>query len=130
MCLCVFVCTLDRSYLTEVIRPCYLVLAEQYEDRREGAKPYLVKNYDDFNETFWSRSCLSLDVVGLSQDALRRKYTKTYIERQSWLLPMVSRCIFDLLAIGEATDAVARLLRFGFWYVNIFSSCSVAERRQ
>lgn len=73
-----------------MIRPCYLTLSEQYEDRRSGAKPYLIKNYDDFNETFWQRSCLGLDVVDLTQGALRRKFTKTFVERQSWLLPLVS----------------------------------------
>ncbi|CAM9399100.1 unnamed protein product, partial [Hapterophycus canaliculatus] len=79
-----------RSYLKEVIQPSYLTLAEQYEDRKAGSRPYMVKNYDDFNETFWQRGCLSLDIVGLTQDALRRKFTKTFVERQSWLVPMVS----------------------------------------
>ncbi|CAN0471817.1 unnamed protein product, partial [Laminaria digitata] len=78
-----------RSYLKEVIRPCYLTLAEQNDNKRAGAEPYLVKNYDDFNETFWQRGCLGLDVVGLTQDALRKKFTKTFVERQSWLVPMV-----------------------------------------
>lgn len=78
-----------RSYLKEVIQPAYLTLAEQYEDRRAGSKPYMAKNYDDFNETFWQRGCLSLDVVGLTQDALRRKFNKTFVERQSWLVPLV-----------------------------------------
>lgn len=73
-----------------MVRPCYLTLAEQYEDRRAGAKPYMIKNYEDFNETFWQRSCLGLDIVGLTQDSIRKKFSKTFVERQSWLLPFVS----------------------------------------
>lgn len=87
-----------RSYLTQVIKPCYLTLAEQYADAGAVAKPYLVKNYDDFNETFWARSCLNLDIVGLTQDALRRKFNKTFVERQSWLLPLVSSATRRLTA--------------------------------
>lgn len=66
-----------------------MTLAEQYENPRAGVRPHLVKNYEDFNETFWQRSCLGLDVVGLTQDALRKKFTKTFVERQSWLVPLV-----------------------------------------
>lgn len=79
-----------RSFMKEVIRPFYLTLAEQYEDSRAGARPYMVKNYDDLNEMFWQRGCRSLEVVGLTQDAIRKKFTKTFVERQSWLVPMVS----------------------------------------
>lgn len=88
--MCDAIDTCGRSYLAQVIKPCYLTLAEQYEDAGAGSKPYMIKNYDDFNETFWVRSCLKLDIVGLTQDALRRKFTKTFVERQSWLVPLVS----------------------------------------
>lgn len=84
----------SRSYLTDVVRPCYLTLAEQYEDKSAGSHAYMVKNYDDFNETFWQRSCLGLDIVGLTQDAIRRKFNKTFVERQSWLVPMVRETIY------------------------------------
>ncbi|CAM9989166.1 unnamed protein product, partial [Sphacelaria rigidula] len=81
--------TRGRSYLTQVVKPCYVVLSEQHEEARAGVKSYMIKNYDDFNETFWLRSCLNLDLVDLTQDALRSKYSKTFVERQSWLLPLV-----------------------------------------
>ena len=94
-----------RSYLKEVIQPAYLTLSEQFEDRKAGSKPYLAKNYDDFNETFWQRGCLSLDIVGLTQDALRRKFTKTFVERQSWLVPMVRWDGTEWGGVGERAGA-------------------------
>ncbi|CAM9327189.1 unnamed protein product, partial [Discosporangium mesarthrocarpum] len=42
------------SYLEQVIRPCYQTLADQYEESK-GVDTAYIKNYDDFNETFWSR---------------------------------------------------------------------------
>lgn len=83
------------------MRPCYLTLAEQYEDKSAGSHPYMVKNYDDFNETFWQRSCLGLDIVGLTQDAIRRKFNKTFVERQSWLVPMVRETIYFEVCIYQ-----------------------------
>lgn len=91
-----------------------MTLSEQFEDRKSGSKPYLAKNYDDFNETFWQRGCLSLDIVGLTQDALRRKFTKTFVERQSWLVPMV-RQISDVEREAWCISAVDFISLRWFW---------------
>lgn len=45
-----------------------------------------VKQYDDFNETFWQARCLEMDVkkafVNKNKDAF---FSKTFVERQSWV---------------------------------------------
>ncbi|GJT42861.1 callose synthase 9 [Tanacetum coccineum] len=56
-------CVTDNgvSFLEQVIRPLYEVIAAEADNNNNGKAPHSAwRNYDDFNEYFWSRSCLKL----------------------------------------------------------------------
>ncbi|MFS7907498.1 putative 1,3-beta-glucan synthase [Helianthus anomalus] len=49
------------SFLEQVICPLYNVIAAEANNNENGKAPHSAwRNYDDFNEYFWSRSCLKL----------------------------------------------------------------------
>ncbi|XP_071742690.1 callose synthase 9 [Rutidosis leptorrhynchoides] len=56
-------CVTDNgvSFLEQVICPLYDVIAMEADNNENGKAPHSAwRNYDDFNEYFWSRSCLKL----------------------------------------------------------------------
>ncbi|CAM9689894.1 unnamed protein product, partial [Ectocarpus fasciculatus] len=78
------------SYLDEVITPAYSLLAEQLAKIGHGVIDHSsVRNYDDFNEIFWQEECLKLTVATMFEGkTLKKKFQKTFVERQSWLVPI------------------------------------------
>eukprot|EP00903_Cladosiphon_okamuranus_P007590 g7363.t1 len=78
------------SYLEEVIIPAYDLLHEQLAKIGHGVIDHSeVKNYDDFNEIFWQENCLDLNVNTMfAGKTLKKKFKKTFVERQSWLVPI------------------------------------------
>ncbi|PWA86760.1 glucan synthase-like 10 [Artemisia annua] len=49
------------SFLEQVVCPLYDVIAAEAANNNDGKAPHSAwRNYDDFNEYFWSRSCLKL----------------------------------------------------------------------
>nr|KAJ0227390.1 hypothetical protein LSAT_V11C100026950 [Lactuca sativa] len=49
------------SFLEQVITPLYDVIAAEADNNENGKAPHSSwRNYDDFNEYFWSQSCLKL----------------------------------------------------------------------
>ncbi|CBJ30457.1 1,3-beta-glucan synthase, family GT48 [Ectocarpus siliculosus] len=78
------------SYLDEVITPAYSLLAEQLSKIGHGVIDHSsVRNYDDFNEIFWQEECLKLTIATMFEGkTLKKKFQKTFVERQSWLVPI------------------------------------------
>jgi len=68
-----------NSYLHDIIKPAYEAVAE---GMREGKL-----NYDDFNELFWSPTCLDLKLP-LTKNKLLSVTGKTFVESRSWLMPI------------------------------------------
>lgn len=82
-------------FLESVIIPLYNVVSSGL---RKGKDHFEKKTYDDFNEFFWNPSCLSfslftaedlddqIDTIAMGLE----KSKKTYLEKRSWLHPLLS----------------------------------------
>ena len=119
-------------FLDHVITPIYEVVASGLKGKGDHEDK---KNYDDFNEFFWNDDCLKYTLRDTSLDGLEsggssstaymndsvpvsigmRESKKTYVEKRSWLHPLLSfhRILewhvvtFTLLAVwGFSNDMV------------------------
>ena len=101
--------TYPGYFLDMVVTPIYDVIAESL--KKHGDNEYK-KTYDDFNEFFWSPSCLRYKIHDSTEDAEAgvvlqgggtagsagdenisvgmQNATKTYLEKRSWLHPLLS----------------------------------------
>lgn len=82
--------TCEVSYLDAVAIPVYKAI---FEERNK--KTVDRKIYDDFNEFFWSPTCLNYDIYVPTNTARHissgmRQAKKTYLEKRSWLHPLLS----------------------------------------
>jgi hypothetical protein len=88
-------------YLDAIVSPVYKVLAKELSRKDDGNVDR--KTYDDFNEFFWSATCMEYSLLGefdmaLTATSSKQKHIsaglqnakKTYIEKRSWLHPMLS----------------------------------------
>ncbi|RHY24612.1 hypothetical protein DYB32_008842, partial [Aphanomyces invadans] len=95
------------TFLATVIRPIYDEVKMDNEKKTplgERAPHKDIRNYDDFNEFFWTKKCLQFDAYNI-RDALGARDTnrnpktakKTFIETRSWMRALWSfRRIFVL----------------------------------
>jgi 1,3-beta-glucan synthase subunit FKS1, domain-1 len=99
--------TYPGYFLDMVVTPIYDVIAESL--KKSGDNEYK-KTYDDFNEFFWSPSCMRYKIHDNAEDAEAgvamqggglegddvhvargmQAATKTYLEKRSWLHPLLS----------------------------------------
>ncbi|KAF8674813.1 hypothetical protein HU200_047941 [Digitaria exilis] len=87
--------TSDRStsYLERIIKPIYETMAAEANNNNGGTAAHSAwRNYDDFNEYFWSRSCFQLgwppaeDSKFLRKPAKRKRTGKTnFVEHRTFL---------------------------------------------
>jgi callose synthase len=99
--------TYPGYFLDMVVTPIYDVIAESL--KKHGDNEFK-KTYDDFNEFFWSPSCMRFKIHDSAEDAEAgvampvggaegddvhvargmQAATKTYLEKRSWLHPLLS----------------------------------------
>lgn len=94
--------TYPGYYLDMVVTPMYEVVAASLRRNEDNEHK---KTYDDFNEFFWSPSCMRYQIHDGSGDAETGTFisgnedhvsvgmqnaTKTYLEKRSWLHPLLS----------------------------------------
>lgn len=117
-------------YLDAVVSPLYTVIAKELSRKDEGNVNR--KTYDDFNEFFWSPSCMEYSLLGefdvtstyASGKRLARQAQhvsvglqcakKTYTEKRSWLHPILSMrrvfqwhlLTFTMLAIWAFSESL------------------------
>ncbi|KDO19032.1 hypothetical protein SPRG_15218 [Saprolegnia parasitica CBS 223.65] len=107
------------DYLASVIRPMYASLRNEADKKTvKGARsPHTeIRNYDDFNEFFWTKKCLkhTAYTIGDAFAKANKKGSltlvkKTFMERRSWLRALLSfrRIFFFNLALLAATIGFA-----------------------
>ncbi|WVZ58008.1 hypothetical protein U9M48_008324 [Paspalum notatum var. saurae] len=142
-------CTSDgsTSYLEKIITPIYETMAAEANNNNDGKAAHSAwRNYDDFNEYFWSRSCFDLGwppSAGskfLRKPAKRKRTGKTnFVEHRTFLhlyrsfhrLWIFLLLMFQLLAIiafhhGKINiDTIKILLSAGpaFFILNFIECC-------
>ncbi|XP_021307423.1 callose synthase 10 [Sorghum bicolor] len=142
-------CTSDgsTSFLERIITPIYDTMAAEAENNKNGKAAHSAwRNYDDFNEYFWSRSCFELGwppAEGskfLHKPAKRKRTGKTnFVEHRTFLhlyrsfhrLWIFLLLMFQLLAIiafhhGKMDiDTIKILLSAGpaFFVLNFIECC-------
>ncbi|CEG36750.1 callose synthase 5 [Plasmopara halstedii] len=83
----------EGSYLTEVVRPVYLVIAQmRLATAPKGQRPFDhqdTTNYDDVNEFFWTRECLTCDELSVAK-VLSVQDSKTFKEKRSVFNPILA----------------------------------------
>ncbi|OQR84104.1 callose synthase [Achlya hypogyna] len=92
--------TADAPFLDAIVTPMYLELAKEGDKKTPlgNRAPHTeVRNYDDFNEFFWTKKCLKYTPVTIAEafgstDKKGRPnvVAKTFLERRSWLRALVS----------------------------------------
>ncbi|CAD6212301.1 unnamed protein product [Miscanthus lutarioriparius] len=137
----------STSFLERIITPIYDTMAEEAANNKNGKAAHSAwRNYDDFNEYFWSRSCFELGwppAEGskfLRKPAKRKRTGKTnFVEHRTFLhlyrsfhrLWIFLLLMFQLLAIiafhhGKMDiDTIKILLSAGpaFFVLNFFECC-------
>nr|CCA22421.1 unnamed protein product [Albugo laibachii Nc14] len=88
------------SFLADVIRPMYAEIKKDNDKKTsKGARAphHEIRNYDDFNEFFWSKKCLKYDAqsigsafANVSKKGKPKVVKKTFVEKRSWLRAMIS----------------------------------------
>lgn len=80
------------SFLTQVIQPIYNTLSKEAERNNNGKAAHSAwRNYDDFNEYFWSPTCFSLswpmkdDSPFLRSTKKKRTGKSTFVEHRTFL---------------------------------------------
>lgn len=142
-------CTTEgsTSFLEKIITPIYDTMAAEAENNKDGKAAHSAwRNYDDFNEYFWSRSCFELGwppAEGskfLRKPAKRKRTGKTnFVEHRTFLhlyrsfhrLWIFLLLMFQLLAIiafhhGKMDiDTIRILLSAGpaFFVLNFIECC-------
>jgi hypothetical protein len=114
------------SWLHDIISPVYHLVAKQSQlAKGAGLEETLALNYDDFNEIWWTRSCLKLGLVPLDTERINRMYVKTFVERRSWLVPLtafwrvvtlllVALNVLVLIAYCDEKQSCSNALRWSF----------------
>ncbi|VAI68706.1 unnamed protein product [Triticum turgidum subsp. durum] len=83
----------STSYLEKIITPIYLTMSAEANNNNDGKAAHSAwRNYDDFNEYFWSRSCFELswppaeNSKFLRKPAKRKRTGKTnFVEHRTFL---------------------------------------------
>ncbi|GMF10475.1 unnamed protein product [Phytophthora lilii] len=111
------------TFLANTIRPMYAELRRDSDKKTsKGARaPHRdIRNYDDFNEFFWTKKCLKYDYNNIGEafanyDKKGRPkiVKKTYNETRSWLRAIISfrriffmNCALFLATLGFSIDIV------------------------
>ncbi|OQR89935.1 callose synthase [Achlya hypogyna] len=107
------------TYLATVIRPIYAEVKKDNDKKTplgQRAPHKEIRNYDDFNEFFWTKKCLPLDAYSIAPalGALDKKGNpkdapKTFVETRSWVRALWSfrRIFLFNLCLFVATVAFA-----------------------
>jgi len=111
------------DFLEEVIRPMYTELKKDNDKKTaQGARaPHAeIRNYDDFNEFFWSKKCLKYNPTSIHEafgemDKKGRPkiIKKSFVEKRTWLRALMSfrrifcfNCALFLAVCGFALNVV------------------------
>ncbi|KAI9908536.1 hypothetical protein PsorP6_004256 [Peronosclerospora sorghi] len=111
------------TFLANTIRPMYIELRRDSDKKTsKGARaPHRdIRNYDDFNEFFWTKKCLKYDYTNIGEafanyDKKGRPkiVKKTYNETRSWMRAILSfrriffmNCALFLATLGFSIDMV------------------------
>ncbi|OQS04134.1 callose synthase [Thraustotheca clavata] len=88
------------SFLTTYIRPMYLELQKESDKKTslgQRAPHTELRNYDDFNEFFWTKACLKYTAANIAEafGSVDKKgrpnvVKKTFLERRSWFRALLS----------------------------------------
>ncbi|OQR94005.1 callose synthase [Achlya hypogyna] len=107
------------DFLANVIRPMYEPLRKETDKKTsKGARaPHTeIRNYDDFNEFFWTKKCLKCTAYTIGEAFAKANkkgqptlVKKTFMERRSWLRALLSfrRIFLFNLALMLATIGFA-----------------------
>uniref|UniRef100_A0A0D9WKZ0 1,3-beta-glucan synthase n=1 Tax=Leersia perrieri TaxID=77586 RepID=A0A0D9WKZ0_9ORYZ len=97
----------STSYLEKIITPIYQTMAAEAENNNNGKAAHSAwRNYDDFNEYFWSRSCFDLGwppAEGskfLRKPAKRKRTGKTNFVEHRTFLHLFRSCLDVILTFG------------------------------
>ncbi|OQR84190.1 callose synthase [Achlya hypogyna] len=106
-------------FLARIIRPLYLEVKKDNDKKTPmGARaPHTdIRNYDDFNEFFWTKKCLKYDSLTIAEAFASTNKAgnpnvvrKTFLERRSWLRALLSfrRIFVSHFVLFIATAAFA-----------------------
>ncbi|KDO28506.1 hypothetical protein SPRG_06745 [Saprolegnia parasitica CBS 223.65] len=109
----------DAPFLDACITPLYLELAKEGDKKTPlGARaPHMeMRNYDDVNEFFWTKTCLKYTpatiaeaMASVDKKGRPNVVTKTFLERRSWLRALLSfrRIFLTNILLFLATVAFA-----------------------
>lgn len=136
-----------ESFLTQVIVPIYSILIPMRQEVNVSALTSSKKlaldhknitNYDDVNEFFWSKKCLSYDALSVSE-AMTWQELKTFKERRSIWNPFLAfyRIYFFLFVMLHTLIVIAYVGYFtnqdthqGFAFYTNFMDAEYGEMRK
>nr|CCA19807.1 unnamed protein product [Albugo laibachii Nc14] len=136
-----------ESFLVQVIVPIYTILIPMRQEANASALTSSKKlaldhknitNYDDVNEFFWSKKCLSYDALNVSE-AMTWQELKTFKERRSVLNPFLAfyRIYFFLFVMLHTLIVIAYVGYFtnqdthqGFAYYSNFMDSEYGDLRK
>ncbi|KAF0698946.1 Aste57867_10468 [Aphanomyces stellatus] len=88
------------AYLATVIRPIYLEVKKDNDKKTtlgQRAPHKEIRNYDDFNEFFWTKKCLKFDAYNIKEalgsvdkKGRPKDAPKTFVETRSWFRALLS----------------------------------------
>ncbi|TMW64728.1 hypothetical protein Poli38472_011608 [Pythium oligandrum] len=110
-------------FLANVIRPMYVELKRDNDKKTskgERAPHAEIRNYDDFNEFFWSKKCLKYDIktigeafANVDKKGRPKIVKKTYKEKRTWIRAVMTfrrifffNCALFLATLGFAMNMV------------------------
>lgn len=131
----------EGSFLRQVVRPLYRVVAKMRDATTSGKNALdhkNITNYDDVNEFFWTPRCLDFNEFNVA-DALNIKDFKTFKERRSYFNPLLAffRIYFFLLVMLHLLIVIVYVayrsdpgVTSGFSFYSEFLSSDITDIRK